>query len=66
MKTISKLFIVLFFLTSCQKEVIEVIPNDGPDYAKNEVNLALQELTSLLIEASSSEAFLSELKKKNH
>jgi len=65
MKTILKLFIALFFLISCQKEVIEVIPNDSPEYAKNEVNLALQELTSLFIEASSSKAFLSELKKES-
>lgn len=56
---------VVFVFTSCQKEELEVAPTNSPDYAENEANLALQELTNLFLDASSSEIFLTELKKES-
>ena len=48
--------------TSCQKEELEVSPVGTPDYAENEANLALQELTDIFLDATSSESFRKELK----
>lgn len=60
------IIVVVMAFTSCQKEELMVMPTtNSPNYAENEVNLALQELTNLFLEASSSKKFLAELKKES-
>ena len=55
---------ISMFTVSCEKEQFEDYVPKIPEYAQNDVNLALQEIVDVIIETTHSEQFRMEIKKE--